>query len=1172
MECGHSLTEKKCHIILKQYFGYDSFRENQLKVILNTIDGGDSLVVMATGSGKSLCYQIPPVFLQKPAVVISPLISLIQNQVDALNKRGIRAIAVTTGSTASAADIRSAWNDNAFSVIYITPEGLDGALHRIKALHSKHGIACFAIDESHCVSEWGHDFRPSYKMLHRLRRNVPTVPILALTATATAAVRAEIVSILCLGQHPHRLMKAVSTFNRTNLCYELRQKTSIAEDLCWHKNRRFYENGSTIIYASTRKQCEEIADTLCRQMRSKMAMAYHASMRPLDRQRAQQQWESGEVQCIVATIAFGMGIDKADIRWVVHYGMPSSIEAYYQQTGRAGRDGLPSRCILFWRPSDFSKSDWRCTRSLTAEGQDRIVKETQKMKQFAYYNGCRVQYVLDHFGEQSGECLSRCDNCKENASRRRCGDDGTSKALDFTEETRCAVKAVQETRGWYGVTVIISLLRGHDTKLKKVRNFQQMDSYKKLEGKSEGFVKALIRKVVEMGYLNEEWKSGSNGFRGFKCPKVSQKGRDLIRNGSTERVPPWVPDKDMAAAMMRQKTKTVASGKWTRKFNGGRSAPAVPSPATKLSAAKWSFKSSASSVSSTGSSTQRETRCRKRRHCDISEIAEQPQTGDIFSRRAASSQKRRKIDSPGNGPRATNDNQSTNDLDLQQYRFSDSPATRNVAKPELTANATGNALGEKLVSIRKKLASKKGLIAYQIISNEGLDALSRHRPSTMEHLRTLSASHPAALTAGFTKKYGPIFTKFISGFCAKHALPTEVGLGAVASNGATAKKEGVPPQREHAEGERREDANSAIAVPFQNEERLQSDLDALTRPEVTAQSTSIYEEFQSGLSISDIVSSRKVRRATVEQCLSNMVFNGYKVNWNRFPMDTGQITACFTALTTLGLKAGYDAIRGHNAEALGTLTDSQIDLLIARFVVDHFKAPKSKNHGRKWTVSDDEWLWQHRDECVIALAAHFGRNTGSIIGRMASLRETGSKNHIRLRGALGGEFGRDAVHCNGLHAVAAEGEERAEAKRWSVAEDHCLWQNRDCELGRLVDHFAAKHSLINSRLMDLSGVDLEAKYNVMKFEGTQQDEGAVADLEMKTVGGALEAVSARNTEIGVLSVEPIIIASPGGVSLAQIAQKLGVTGDGAMGEIQQILTEMCEGFMVYTKDEKYFAL
>lgn len=290
-----SQTESKCHSILRQYFKYDSFRENQLKVILNTINGGDSLVVMATGSGKSLCYQIPPIVLGKPAIVISPLVSLIQNQVDGLNKRGIRAIAITTTSNATYSEVKSAWNDNEYSVIYLTPEGLDSALHNIKALHSKHGIACFAIDESHCVSEWGHDFRPCYKRLDRLRSNLPSVPILALTATATATVRGEIVNILKLGQHSHSLMRAIASFNRSNLTYELREKTSISEDLCWHKNHRFYQCGSTIIYASTRKKSEEIAQTLS--AHNIAVEAYHGGMASTKRTQVQQRWESGQVGC-----------------------------------------------------------------------------------------------------------------------------------------------------------------------------------------------------------------------------------------------------------------------------------------------------------------------------------------------------------------------------------------------------------------------------------------------------------------------------------------------------------------------------------------------------------------------------------------------------------------------------------------------------------------------------------------------------------------------------------------------------------------------------------------------------------------------------------------------------------------------------------------------------------
>ena len=549
-QSNQSQTESKCHSLLRKHFKYDSFRENQLKVILNTINGGDSLVVMATGSGKSLCYQIPPMFLGKPSIVMSPLISLIQNQVDGLNKRGIRAIAITGGSTATYSDIKSAWNDNAFSVIYLTPEGLDSNLFNIKTLHSKHGIACFAIDESHCVSEWGHDFRPCYKRLDRLRSTLPSVPILALTATATASVRGEIVNILKLGQHGHPLMRAIASFNRPNLSYELREKKSITMDLCWDKNKDFFSSGSTIIYCSARKHCEEIAATLSRTTAFKCE-AYHAGLPPAVRSAIQQRWEDGQVQCIAATIAFGMGIDKPDIRYVIHYGMPSSLEAYYQHTGRAGRDGQPSQCLLFWSKGDFSNANWRLNLSNSAINQDRILKQTQKMKQFTYSRACRVQYVLDYFGEESKECGDRCDNCKRRRREREqttlCGGGGgaavdtTNSAMDFTKETRFLVKAVQETGQCFGTGVLVAVLMGRsNSKTKKIRNVESKTSYGALSGKSEDWVKALYRKVVELEYLKEEWKATTGGFRrGYQRPVLAPKGWDLVRKSAVT-VPPSI--------------------------------------------------------------------------------------------------------------------------------------------------------------------------------------------------------------------------------------------------------------------------------------------------------------------------------------------------------------------------------------------------------------------------------------------------------------------------------------------------------------------------------------------------------------------------------------------------------------------------------------------------------
>eukprot|EP01083_Nonionella_stella_P127834 387236_1 len=393
----------RVHRILQQTFGYITFRGSQLQIILNTINNGDSFIHMATGSGKSMCYWIPPIYSNTPAIVISPLISLIQNQMKSLKDKGIQTISLAT--------VTPATDLSEYMVIYATPESLQGNMNVIDKLHKQSGICCIAVDEAHCIEQWGYDFRSDYMKLNVLRARFPDVPLLALTATATPSAQSNIIKILQLGECGHKLLCIKESGNRLNLSYSLQQKVSLEVDLIGNL-REIYSDGSTIIYVPTIRQCETIATELNDKSKTTSASAYHAGMPRNKRANIQTKWENDEIQCIVATSAFGMGIDKPNIRTVVHYGLPKSLELYCQQTGRAGRDGCHSECILFYHIDEFTKvNEYSINVSDPKQRQRRFIQQ-DTMRRFISTRNCRVKFMMNVFGEDIANCLYRCDNCK----------------------------------------------------------------------------------------------------------------------------------------------------------------------------------------------------------------------------------------------------------------------------------------------------------------------------------------------------------------------------------------------------------------------------------------------------------------------------------------------------------------------------------------------------------------------------------------------------------------------------------------------------------------------------------------------------------------------------------------------------------------------------------------
>jgi ATP-dependent DNA helicase RecQ len=388
---------------LKHTFGYESFRPLQLEIVEAALDGHDTLALLPTGGGKSLCYQLPAILQPGLTLVISPLIALMKDQVDALTANGVSATFLNSSIDAETARERIARLDRGeYRLLYAAPER--AVLSGFLAGLSRWNLRRIAIDEAHCVSEWGHDFRPEYRQIATLRRRFPDVPVMALTATATDRVRDDIERFLEL-RNPRRF---VGSFNRANLRYHVFEKQDASKQvLAWCRERA---NESGIVYAQSRKSVEDLAKRLTGAGIS--ALPYHAGLSALERARNQERFVHDEVRVMCATIAFGMGIDKPNVRYVVHYDTPKNLEGYYQETGRAGRDGLPSECALFFSGGDAAKQR-HFIRQIAGEAErEQAERLLRKMFDYASTPRCRRKHLLEYFGERvSGDTCENCDNC-----------------------------------------------------------------------------------------------------------------------------------------------------------------------------------------------------------------------------------------------------------------------------------------------------------------------------------------------------------------------------------------------------------------------------------------------------------------------------------------------------------------------------------------------------------------------------------------------------------------------------------------------------------------------------------------------------------------------------------------------------------------------------------------
>ncbi|MDZ4855364.1 MAG: ATP-dependent DNA helicase RecQ [Nitrospirota bacterium] len=502
---------------LSEQFGFAKFRPGQEEVIRAVLAGRDAMTVMPTGQGKSLCYQLPATLLPGLTLVISPLIALMQDQVASLKQRNIKAAAFHSGLTGSEKHrVIQDLNQKRLQLLYLAPERMqhEGFLQLLRSLW----VSLLVVDEAHCISQWGHDFRPDYLKIGRLRQELTNPPCLALTATATSRVQTDLCKRLSL-RDP---LKLVAGFRRPNLALSVRPCQSRQEKLAaLERLVRETEKGTILVYCATRRAVEEVAEWLGQSHQS--VGYYHAGLSDEERQLVHDDFRRGTVRILAATNAFGMGIDKSDVRLVVHFDIPGSVEAYYQEVGRAGRDGRPAACVLLFHERDLATQEYFIQLAAKdpegAERAERMKTLLQEMLGYVSVPTCRQLSILDYFSDEAERALGPCGLCD------RCVAPVRQPSREVSHDDAASAKAILETVSWcrgrFGVSRIVEMLRGSRSKAMQASGAEDCPTYGACRARSKLSMTSLVKDLIASGYLQVEGTE-------YPTIDVTHKGREIL--------------------------------------------------------------------------------------------------------------------------------------------------------------------------------------------------------------------------------------------------------------------------------------------------------------------------------------------------------------------------------------------------------------------------------------------------------------------------------------------------------------------------------------------------------------------------------------------------------------------------------------------------------------------